>query len=266
LRLGSTRLSQTPLPAGGGCRHEARWVDASQARGLRPFYRFAYYRARGDSLLPTYAYAAPGRSVVFDGGRTTMRYPGPPDDPVVFDGCLDRTLRIDRPYPRNGEASVLLQLIDRSGAVLRRREIRLSAPRLTKARRDSIENAIVNAAAHGGGRPLDRETGRRIREFVDAIPDRLPGFDEARRGASGTIWLRTAADDVTTQKWIVLDSLFLPVAHAVVPATAGVLVVEDDGSWLTTGVDDPSVPFVARIEFDRQRTKDSALAASPLEK
>jgi hypothetical protein len=43
-------------------------------------------------------------------------------------------------------------------------------------------------------------------------------------------------------------------------------MVEDDGSWLTTGVDDQSVPFVARIEFDRQRSEESALAASPLEK
>jgi len=186
-----------------------------------------------------------------------VRYPGPPDQPVVL-SLGSRLLRIDRPPVTTGSRAVAqVRLLDESGAVVRSRDVLIPSALLTTIERDSILDRIARAATLGGARELDRTTKSRIEQLVAGISERKPAFGEVALGPAGSLWLsQSGQTGDASGRWLVLDSLFQPVAQALVPSNVTSLAYRDDQTWWATMRGDADVPYVARLQFTESPPKN----------
>jgi hypothetical protein len=233
--------------------------------GDRPGTTFRYLRVRvrsrlSESLLE---FRTSGSSLVLDGGRSFVAFPGPSDDPIVIYRRHRRWfLRIERETPNSaGDAVVKIETFDEDGNAIRSREIILEAVRLPKGMRDSLRARLFESASMGGSRALDPNTRRVLRDAA-TWPEYLPPVEEATIGVNATLWLKMPASDPMAQgEWLVLDSLLTPVAWAHLPPNVKQLYFVDDAPWVTAlGAND--VPFVARLRFPELRGQNPAPAGS----
>ena len=248
--LGTLMVSIYPLPIHGEYRVTSLSIT-NPFNLLRPLYHVKHYHARGDSMSLFLEYSGPGQSIHFDGGLTTTRYPGPPDQPVILFGDGLRYLRIDRPDPAGNESAIAnFELFSSAGNTLRRGSVAFPAVRLSSQARDSIVEALLRTASLGGGRTVEASVRQSILQFVDAIPDQRPAFDVAFYGADGTVWLRPSSqEDPQVQTWVVVDSTFTPIREARLPNNVVTLSYTNDETWWATLRAEADVIYVARLRF-----------------
>jgi hypothetical protein len=219
---------------------------------LRPEARRHFVRAGpgGGALDTLYSHEMSGGSLVLDGGLTLVSYPGPSDGPLVFYFAeRERMLRVDRPWPgSDGVTRVALQWMDGRGAPTQRRELVIDPVPFAGEARDSARARVFNSVMFRR-KTLSRELERQLNALT-AWPDHYPAFETAMLRDDGTIWLKTPeARRGQPTHWLVVDSLFTPVARAYLPAGTAPLLWDGPDAW--TSLTSPSgEPFIARL---RQR-------------
>lgn len=220
--------------------------------GDRPGTTFRFLRVeirsrRSETLLE---YQTPGTSLVLDGGRSSVAFPGPSDHPIVIYRQAQRQfLKIESTMPLSGEdAGVQIEVMGEAGTAIRSRRIALEPVRLPSEVRDSLWARLLYAASMGGSRTIDRDTRRALLKAAE-WPEYLPPVEKATVGVGGTLWLKTPNSDPSTQgEWLVLDSLLTPLARAHLPPNVEDLYFVGNEPWVTAlGAHD--VPFVARLRF-----------------
>ena len=249
-RFGTLGLRVAPITDDNAYWVEAAVVDSTDTT-LRPFYRFQHHLSQDSTVRVLEEYRARRAFLLFDGGGTTVAYPGPPDQPIVF-LLGQRLLRIDRPSVASDSFAVAkVRLMSHSGTVMRARDVWVPSARLSPSELDTIESRILFRAAHGGRRQLDRATRSIVETFVAEIPDRMPAFGEIALGPAGSVWLsQLGRPGEALGKWLVLDSLFQPVAQALVPSNLISMAYRDDQSWWATLLGNDDVRYVARLRFE----------------
>lgn len=204
----------------------------------------------GEVLEELLEYDTPGRIVRLHGGRTSAGFPGPDASPIIsYSARTGRVMRIERPIPEPGQsAAVTLLLSTAEGTLVRTRTIALGAVPLTSAVKDSLWNLLATNATLGGAAVLDRRTEETLKDVAE-WPDYFPAIDEFVWGPAGSMWLRRAGLERAGQSiWLVLDSLFTPVAHALLPPTSAFFRFQRDQAWVTLETEEGE-PYVARLRF-----------------
>jgi len=223
--------------------------------GSAPFsppllWRYMRSKGDGETLDTLYEHQTPGRTILLHGGRTHIGYPGPEEYPIVtYRPKEHRVLRIERPVPVSpDEALVTLELVEEDGRVVRNRTLRLDPVRISAEVRDSLWGRLVRSGTLGGRMPLDRATEKELKQ-VAAWPDFFPPVETYARGPKESLWLKRAGAELEGKgEWLVVDSMFSPVARVFLPPNVSQFGFHRDQPWATL-TDESGVPFVARIRF-----------------
>ncbi len=195
-------------------------------------------------------------AISLDGGRTRISFPGPYEGPAVIprphQGRL-RFLSVENLRAHRGEAPLIrLRLTEESGTVIRERDLALEPVPFSPALRDSLRTRLLNSASFGGRRNLEPTTLRHLREIANSWPEYLPAFEQASAGPDGLLFLKRPASNPTEpREWLVVDSLFNPVARAYLPPAVERLSFIGNQFW-ATAIDELDVRFVARVRFEER--------------
>jgi hypothetical protein len=206
-------------------------------------------------------------AISLDGGRTLISFPGPYEGPAVIprphQGQL-RFLTVKNLRAHRGEAPLIrFGLTEESGTVIRERDLALEPVPFSSALRDSLWTRLLNSASLGGGRNLEPTTLRHLSEVANNWPEYLPAFEQAAVGPDGLLFLKRPASDPTeVREWLVVDSLFNPVARAYLPAAVDRISFIGGQFW-ATAIDDLGVRYVARVRFEERSPR--GLASSGLD-
>lgn len=223
-------------------------VDPSD-RSLWPTLQASLYRSDGQVIDTLHEFSLKGRHLALDGGRSSVTFPGPLFHPVaVYNDDNSELVIIERPHQPAG--TIAIQVMDVSGAVMRRHELRVGTPEITLDRRETTKDRLLTLASFGGTRSLDPILRRDLEQIVDELPPRFPAFDVATLGPAGTLWLRRAGLELDDEReWLVLDGSLNPVARALVPIAASDLSFRNDGAWWAVMDAWIGEPYVVRLSF-----------------
>jgi len=214
--------------------------------------RFQLVRSGGHDRETLFEFQTLG-SVSLDGGRTHIAFPGPYEGPTVLrqphQGRL-RFLTVENLRAHRGEPPLVrLRLTEESGTVIRERDLALEPVPFSPALRDSLWMRLLNSASLGGGRSLEPTTLRHLREIANSWPEYLSAFEQASAGPDGLLFLKRPVSNPTEpREWLVVDSLFNPVAKAYLPPAVERLSFIGNQFW-ATAIDELDVRFVARVRF-----------------
>jgi hypothetical protein len=226
--------------------------DESLQQRERPTTTWRYMLAdtTGEVIDTVFEYDVKSSSIILDGGRTRIGLPGPSYEPIVlYRFSTRRAVRVQQSTRLNsGRAAVRIDLIDEEGHVIRTGELDFDPTPLPRSVRDSLWHALLNRASFDGRRRVD---GRTERFLADVVPwtDHYPPVTAARSGPGSTLWLRLPVRSDNEAEWIVLDSMFNPIARAVLGSNARSFAFRGGGQAWITVVSEEGVPFVARLRF-----------------
>ena len=224
--------------------------DSASGEAARPYdtRRYIIVDAELGTATTGYSLRAQGRSIRLHNGKLLVGYAGPDDSPIVSrDERSGRFLRIDRPIPAAGHsAEVRIQRLTEYGTLLYGRTLTFKPRTISAAFRDSVRQVMQRSATAGGRLPLDAATMRALDE-LGRLSDYFPAVQTSANGPNGSLWLKQWGPSTDGMAdWIVLDSLFTPVARARVPALAENFGFPGQQPWATM-TDADGIPIVVRF-------------------